>query len=234
MEHSLLSRRGFLRGAACAAGGAVAGLAVTSSAGCAAGSGDGGHARAVTKGEAGAAAHPEAGTGHADTPEAAYPTMDYSSALWLPADPTNYTPSSRPEAYPVDFVVIHLTTATFPGTIATFQDPGEVISAHYVVRAYDGRIAQCVRERDIALHAGNWDYNTRSIGIEHEGWMEQRTYSEPMYRASATLTASLCRKYGIPVDRDHIIGHVEVPEATHEDPGTTWDWGRYMKLVEAA
>ena len=27
-----------------------------------------------------------------------------------------------------------------------------------------------VAEQDIAWHAGNWDYNTRAIGIEHEGY----------------------------------------------------------------
>ncbi len=86
------------------------------------------------------------------------------------------------------------------------------MSAHYVVRSADGHIAQCVRERDIAWHAGNWDYNTRSIGIEHEGWVDKPAYfTDAMYEESAKLTAAICTKYGIPKDRAHIIAHYEVP-----------------------
>jgi Bacterial SH3 domain len=52
-----------------------------------------------------------------------------------------------------------------------------------------------------------------------------------MYRASAAPTRNLCNKYGIPKDRSHIIGHVEVPGATHTDPGPYWNWTYYMQLV---
>jgi len=55
-----------------------------------------------------------------------------------------------------------------------------------------------------------------------------------MYRASAALTAEICKRYGIPRDRRHIIGHVEIPGARHTDPGRFWDWNRYMALVAAA
>jgi N-acetyl-anhydromuramyl-L-alanine amidase AmpD len=52
-----------------------------------------------------------------------------------------------------------------------------------------------------------------------------------MYAASARLTAATCRRYGIPVDRKHILGHVEVPGTDHTDPGPHWDWDRYIRLV---
>jgi N-acetyl-anhydromuramyl-L-alanine amidase AmpD len=95
--------------------------------------------------------------------------VDHPSADWMSADPGNYTPSDRPLSYPLDLVVIHVTQATYTNTLGVFHNPRKKVSAHYVVRSADGRIAQCVREHDIAWHAGNWDYNTRSIGIEHEG-----------------------------------------------------------------
>ncbi|MEU2395591.1 peptidoglycan recognition family protein [Streptomyces sp. NPDC007369] len=161
-------------------------------------------------------------------------SVDYAPAMWYASSEANYMPSNRPEAYPIDYVVIHLTTDFLPIMLATFKDPAERVSAHYVISATGTRIAQCVRERDVAWHSGNVWYNHRSIGIEHEGWIDQPQYSNKMYETSAVLTATICAKYDIPVDRDHILGHVEVPEATHEDPGPVWNWDKYMRLVETA
>ncbi|MFD7631249.1 N-acetylmuramoyl-L-alanine amidase [Streptomyces sp. NPDC059851] len=160
--------------------------------------------------------------------------LDYPSAIWVEACESNYTPSDRPESYPIEYVVVHLTTDTFPIMLATFKDPAERVSAHYVISANGTRIAQCVRERDVAWHSGNVWYNHRSIGIEHEGWIDQPVYTDQMYEASAVLTATICAKYDVPVDRDHILGHVEVPLSTHEDPGDVWNWDKYMKLTETA
>ena len=160
--------------------------------------------------------------------------VDYPEATAYPATPSNYTASDRPSQYPIEFVVIHVTQETFDDTIGIFQNPERKVSAHYVVRSEDGHIGQCVRERDVAWHAGNWDYNTRSIGIEHEGWVDQpEWFTDEMYAASAALTATLCDRYGIPKTRDHILGHSEVPGATHTDPGPHWDWDRYISLVQS-
>ncbi|MFI0895554.1 N-acetylmuramoyl-L-alanine amidase [Streptomyces sp. NPDC020983] len=159
-------------------------------------------------------------------------TVDYPSAAWAPASTSNYTASNRPTSYPIQMVVIHVTQETFADTISLFQDPSHAAAAHYVVRSADGAIDQCVREHDIAWHAGNWDYNTRSIGIEHEGWVDQPSYfTTAMYHSSAALTAAICDKYGIPKDRSHIIGHAQVPGTDHTDPGPNWDWVRYIRLV---
>jgi N-acetyl-anhydromuramyl-L-alanine amidase AmpD len=163
---------------------------------------------------------------------AAAATVDYPTATWAPASTANYTASNRPTTYPVNLVVIHVTQETFADTIRLFQDPAHAAAAHYVVRSADGAIDQCVREHDVAWHAGNWDYNTRSIGIEHEGWVDQPSYfTTAMYHASAALTAEICDTYGIPKDRNHIIGHYQVPGTDHTDPGPNWDWVRYMRLV---
>ncbi|MCZ4096022.1 N-acetylmuramoyl-L-alanine amidase [Streptomyces sp. So13.3] len=167
------------------------------------------------------------GSKHADAA-----TVDYPSAVWSPASTSNYTASNRITSYPVNLVVIHVTQETYADTIRVFQDPAHAASAHYVVKSSDGSIGQCVREHDIAWHAGNWDYNTRSIGIEHEGWVDQPAYfTAAMYHSSAALTAAICDKYGIPKDRNHIIGHVQVPGTDHTDPGPNWDWVRYIRLV---
>ncbi|GAA0628641.1 N-acetylmuramoyl-L-alanine amidase [Kutzneria viridogrisea] len=159
-------------------------------------------------------------------------TVDYPAAHWIPASAKNYTAANRPSGYPVNLVVIHVTQETYPDTVRLFQDPKHAAAAHYVVRSADGYLAQMVREHDIAWHAGNWDYNTRSIGIEHEGWVDKPEYfTDALYKSSAALTRSICDRYRIPKDRKHIIGHVEVPGSTHTDPGPYWDWTRYMRLV---
>ncbi len=89
-----------------------------------------------------------------------------------------------------------------------------------------------VRNANTAYHAGNWDYNVRALGIEHEGYMNQQGwYTEPMYQASSALARSMADAYGISKDRAHIIGHSEVPSQSHRDPGPYWDWTHYMSLV---
>ena len=171
----------------------------------------------------------------ATSPAHAVRAVDYPSAESFPASTSNYTAANRPSTYPVDYVVIHVTQEYWDDAIGIFQDSSSQVSAHYVVRSKDGHIAQCVREHDVAWHAGNWDYNTRSIGIEHEGWVDKPEYfTEALYTQSAKLTATICAKYDIPITRDYIIGHSEVPGATHTDPGDNWDWARYISLVNQA
>ncbi|WP_328935141.1 MULTISPECIES: N-acetylmuramoyl-L-alanine amidase [unclassified Streptomyces] len=180
------------------------------------------------------AAVPYALLPHAEA-DAQTQAVDYPPADWQPASTSNYTASNRPSAYPLDYVVIHVTQETYPTTLSIFQNPQKKVSAHYLVRSADGHVAQCVREADIAWHAGNWDYNTRSIGIEHEGWVDQpQWFTNALYEQSAKLTAAICTKYGLPKDRAHIIGHYEVPGTDHTDPGPNWDWTRYIRLVNFA
>ncbi|WP_399082824.1 N-acetylmuramoyl-L-alanine amidase [Streptomyces sp. BBFR2] len=157
----------------------------------------------------------------------------YPPVHWSAADPANFTEADRPKEYPVELVVIHVTQETFADTLKLFKDPNHKAAAHYVVRSSDGYLSQCVSEKNVAWHAGNWDYNTRSIGIEHEGWIDDpKWFTDALYRQSAALTAAICDRYGIPKDREHIIGHVEVPGTDHTDPGQYWDWARYMELVK--
>lgn len=159
---------------------------------------------------------------------------DYPDAEWIPADGSNFDVGNRPTDYPVEFVVIHVTQGAFDGAIQHFQNPDSNVSAHYVVRSLDGHVVQMVHDKDIAWHAGNYDYNTRSIGIEHEGFVDDPAwFTEAMYVSSAELTAAMCDTYGIPKDRAHIIGHHEVPGADHTDPGDNWDWDHYIQLVNS-
>jgi autotransporter-associated beta strand protein len=111
-----------------------------------------------------------------------------------------------------------------------------------------GDITQSVRESNYAWHAVCW--NKYMFGTEHEGFVTTPAwYSEAMYQASAGLQRHLCDTYGIPKDRNHIIGHNEWQNAawtswmatnwpqisttcnTHTDPGQYWNWTHFMALI---
>jgi len=162
------------------------------------------------------------------------PTGDYvGNAAYAQASSTNYTASSRGGS-DIDVIVVHTVQGSYSGAISWFQNSSADVSAHYVVRSVDGEVTQCLLEKDIGWHAGNWSYNERSVGIEHEGYVEDpgQWYTEAMYRSSAILVADIISRTNVSLDRDHIVGHVEIPGATHTDPGTGWDWDRYMRYID--
>jgi len=149
----------------------------------------------------------------------------YPGARWIPAHSSNYT---RMSSRSIDRVVIHTVEGSEAGCISWFQNSRSNVSAHYVL-SHAGRVTQMVREQDRAWHCGRW--NDRSIGIENEGWAGRNNWTATQYRVLADLTREICNRYGIPKDRTHIVGHVEVPGATHTDPGRFFDWNRFMNLV---
>ncbi|KAA0942689.1 MULTISPECIES: N-acetylmuramoyl-L-alanine amidase [Streptomyces] len=160
--------------------------------------------------------------------------VDFRGADWVAASSANWRRADRPDDFGIDRVIIHVTQGSFRSAVKVFQDPGHGAAAHYIV-GQDGRITQMIRELDVAFHAGNRDFNERSVGIEHEGFVDRpEDFTDAMYEASARLTARICARYDIPVDREHIIGHVEVPGTDHTDPGPHWDWKRYIPLVREA
>jgi hypothetical protein len=154
-------------------------------------------------------------------------SADYGPGVWRPAHRSNYTNGNRGAAK-IDFIIIHIAQGSYSGTINWFKDPRSNVSAHYVV-GRTGRITQCVRNEDIAWHAGNWTYNKRSIGIEHAGYARNR-WTRPMYRSSAKLSANLCRRFNIPIDH-HIRGHRAVPGVATRCPGPHFNRHRYHRLV---
>jgi hypothetical protein len=153
----------------------------------------------------------------------------------------NYDPANRPaDGNKIRYIMIHDTEGSYDGTVSEFLDPKVEVSAHYVIRSSDGAVTQMVRTKDIAWHAGNWNMNTQSIGIEHEGHAVDGAtwYTDAMYRSSAKLVRYLAARYGIPLDREHIIGHEDVTNPNHYadshwDPGPFWDWDKYLRLLGA-
>ena len=155
----------------------------------------------------------------------------------------SYTEASRtPQSHTITTIVIHATDGgSLVGNVWWLSGGHSHASAHYVI-ARDGSIVQLVHLSDIAWHSGNKYVNRHSIGIEHVGeTYDPAGFTIDEYRSSARLVAWLVRRYDIPVDRKHIIGHAEVPDPHHPgeyggsdhhtDPGPYWRWGFYMNLV---
>jgi hypothetical protein len=160
--------------------------------------------------------------------------------VWSPTGSgSNFTPALHRT---IDRIVIHATEGgSLIGNVSWLAGDRSEASAHYVV-SRDGQIVQLVPLHDIAWHSGNRAMNAHSIGIEHIGETDDPAGFTPAeYRSSARLVAWLVRRYRIPIDRRHIIGHAQVPDPVapgtfggsdhHTDPGAYWRWGYYLKLV---
>lgn len=126
--------------------------------------------------------------------------------------------------YNTDLVVIHTTVGFYEGTIKYFQSNDRRVSAHYVVKEDGGEICQMVDETLAAHHAGivsnpNPKYykgsginpNWYSIGIENADNNHPADWDRTgQYKALAILVRDICKRWNIPIDRDHICGHREL------------------------
>ncbi len=133
-------------------------------------------------------------------------------------------------------IVDHITAGYMPGCLSWMQNPAAQSSAHYLVTK-DGRILQLVKDEDTAWHAGavnkpTWPLydgsnpNRYTIGIEHEG-QPNEPLTEAQYEATLLLHEHLTLKHGIPIDKNHIIGHYRIDSVNRPNcPGPAFPWGR--------
>lgn len=134
-------------------------------------------------------------------------------------------------------IVDHITAGAFPGCLNWLVNPGSQASAHYLVNRA-GEIYQLVQDEDTAWHAGivakpSWalydgsNPNRYTLGIEHEGF--DGTLSEAQYQATLWLHRQLMARWGIPADRDHIIGHYRIDSVNRPNcPGPNFPWERLL------
>ncbi len=116
------------------------------------------------------------------------------------------------------------------------QIRGLQVSAHFLVRRC-GELVQFVAADERAWHAGLscWrgrdNCNDFSIGIELEG-SDELPYTDAQYRTLAALTRSLFAHYPI-LNRERLVGHVDIAPGRKTDPGPAFDWPRYRASLAA-
>jgi N-acetyl-anhydromuramyl-L-alanine amidase AmpD len=170
-----------------------------------------------------------------------------------PSDPSSYgnydlagrpdgmrSPAGQTVSMKIRYIIIHDTEGSYDSAISTFQNPASYASANYVIRSSNGAVAETVRPADVSWGATNWYINMHAINIENEGFAAQGAtwYTPAEYQSCAALVRYLAAKYGIPLDRQHILGHEDLPGPTarqtasqHWDPGPFWNWNHFMALV---
>ncbi|MFX1499353.1 MAG: N-acetylmuramoyl-L-alanine amidase [Promethearchaeota archaeon] len=95
------------------------------------------------------------------------------------------------------------------------------------VKLDPNRLAFIVNEKK------NMNPNAYTVGIEHEG-MTGEPWTEAMYQADVELIKWLCKKYNIPMDRNHIIGHYQIDHIDRPScPGSGLDWNKLFKMLKA-
>ncbi|WP_125605241.1 N-acetylmuramoyl-L-alanine amidase [Lapidilactobacillus bayanensis] len=142
------------------------------------------------------------------------------SKLITSVNPKIMNYSSR-GGHKIDRIVIHHNATTNKNVaMNTWVKGGRAnTSAHYEVTPTE--IIGCISESDAAWHCGGtggadkpkMSYpNQRSIGIENVNktgapkWeVDHKTIIN-----TAKLVADICKRYGIPLDRQHVLGHKEV------------------------
>jgi hypothetical protein len=159
---------------------------------------------------------------------------DYNGAIVWEAHPSNVgVGTNNPKA-----IVYHTPEEPadgYPGTPYWFarEHPASAGSTHYF-SSYLGFIWQSVLENKRAIANGvtadrsypvgtnsNISLNLQSISIEIEGYAATigQTLSVAQRKSVVDWTVYACKKYNIPADRQHIIGHYEVA-SNRSDPGT--------------
>jgi len=156
----------------------------------------------------------------------------------------------RPPPASIDLLVVHYISLPpgrfsgdaierlFMGTLDHAAHPyfaaltGLRVSAHFLIRRR-GEVRQFVATDRRAWHAGVSQFQGRercndfSIGIELEGDGEH-PFTQAQYRRLAALTRLLCERHPL----RWLAGHSDIAPGRKEDPGPTFDWGRYLSDLE--
>lgn len=123
-----------------------------------------------------------------------------------------------------EIIVIHIMAGSLAGTDSWFANSISQVSSHYGV-GFNGEIHQYVKEEDTAwtqglkvppinkplfkLYKEGFNPNQYCIGIENEGEDLAKAPIEQL-NALVSLIRTISTRWGIPIDREHIIGHYEV------------------------
>jgi len=180
---------------------------------------------------------------------------DFPEAAWHGRTGTGGFTHGRSGAS-INLIILYTTEHSAERALKLWRE-SESVSGHYVV-SQQGKVWQVLRDADAGWHAGNREFNLRSIAIAVEGFADPLNPENPsrdstwqtneQLEALAGLIQWLCVRYQIPVDRAHIIGKNQVPGVRTLEysqsgpqywggagnkcsPGATWNWGRLMEKL---
>lgn len=169
------------------------------------------------------------------------------NVIQYPAHPSNYyRPNEAPYYHAPNApkgLVLHTPEEpadAVESTPAFFAQPNRAASTHYY-GDNDGDLYQLVPENCAAIANGvigkpypTWadpthSLNWQSLSIEIEGYAAtiQDTITPQQMDTLTTWIADCCRRFNIPCDRQHVIGHYEVSNE-RTDPGTLFPWDKVI------
>ncbi len=108
------------------------------------------------------------------------------------------------------------------------------VAPHLLIKR-DGEIVQFVPFHKRAWHAGRSIFEGRiecndySIGIELEG-DDETPYTDMQYAALVEVTQCIMHSYPT-INKQRIVGHQHIAPNRKTDPGSAFDWQRYLQKL---
>ena len=129
---------------------------------------------------------------------------------------------SEREGWNPDVIVVHISAGSMTSMTSWFQTPNSQASAHYGI-SKSGEIIKYVSENKKAWANGRVNNpsaeivnlrkgvnpNLYTISIENEG-MDLRLAPEKQLSILCQLIEDIAKRWNIPLDRQHILGHFEI------------------------
>jgi N-acetyl-anhydromuramyl-L-alanine amidase AmpD len=171
---------------------------------------------------------------------------DFASAIFR-ASP-NFNSRMSGEGGKIHMVIIHTCEGNYSGCWSWLVSTQSQVSAHYVVNDDGSEVTQTVKEAKRAWQiAATYDCtlnfshdcqlngtqsNHFTIGIEHAGFADVTPWQPGMIDKSAQLVCDMSKRWDIPRDWRHIVGHGQLQPANRTDPGTKWPWAVYIGKIQ--
>ncbi len=129
-------------------------------------------------------------------------------------------------------------------TPAYFAGPGRQASTHYYLDS-DGDVFQLVPEfaaaianglkgKPVPSWAGPGSLNWQTLSVEIEGYAHSIHQTMPVggvqFNALVNLIKGRAHVWGIPLDREHIMGHYQL-SIDRSDPGAQFPWNELMEAL---
>lgn len=119
--------------------------------------------------------------------------------------------SSRNGAAIQYIVLHHMASTSFSGVLSLWSTGAKEGSANYAI-SNEGEVVGVVPEglRSWSLSSATWDAKAITFEIENASAGGSWPVSSAAHEATAKVVADLARRYGIPLDRNRVLGHREV------------------------